>query len=1082
MSRWKKTFPPRAAVFAAGIILSVLVASAATPDFLVDTWNTENNLPSSTVTSVAQTPDGYLWVGTYNGLSRFDGARFVTFDPVNTPELGQARVQGLFLDANGTLWINTFRGGLTSYRDGKFCNELADRPAFDVHTTLAVSTTNEVKFVTQFGQVFTREISATNTDWKIVEPPAGSQPIFQCADEAGRLWFLTRDWHILQFFNGEFQMLADDGGLYGSRIYTLAADAQGKIWAGAENEIARWDGKQFAAMTPTNGQSDIVPREIFPLKSGALWVLDGDRIRKMEGRAWTGEIPEWRGLLGAASGRAMGAHEDMEGGLWFNHYGNGLFHIAADGGFQRITAPPDNVPSDRHLPGDRVNAWFQSDDGGIWAGVAQGGLVRLHERRFHIIGPAEGLPARTALSVCEDNSGAMWIGTAGGGLCKFTSGKISRYAVGPSTSVNFIFSIAPRPDGGAWLSASEGEELYQFFEGRIQRVSWDLRGIKSIFRDRQNRVWVGLKAGSGLARWSGGGRQLLDFGTNAVLPAVRALAETPDGNVWAGADDGTIFRCDPDALKPFKPADALADQPIYSLLAETNGTLWAGTFRGGLLRFKDGKFSRITATNGLPVDVISQILDDGKRLWLGTPAGIFSVNKSALDAVAEGRASSLNFVTYDRHDGMSSVECSDGYQPACWRASDGKLWFTTLRGAVWVRPEDITAKSKPPSVRLEEVRVDGEVLVSGEKGGWKMENGGSRTSSAALNPPSSLLQIPPGHKQLDFRFTALTFDGGDKARFRYRVDGLDNDWVDWDTRRTVQLRNLAPRKYKFRVIACNREGVWNENGASVAFEVRPFFYQTLTFRIIVGILLVGGISFGVRRVATRKYRRKLALLRQQHAIERDRARIAKDIHDDVGAGLTQITLLTELARREPSQADANLGRITDSARRLTKAMDEIVWAVDPQHDTLAGLMDYVSAYAEDFLRVAEIRCRMDLPMTLPALRVEAELRYNLFLALKESLNNIVKHSQATEVWLRLKLEGNQLTLIVEDNGKGISSGGPAEADRLRSGHGLANLTRRLESVGGRCEIHSAAGKGTRVELSARLAEIASPVVAIVPRG
>ncbi len=1053
--------PPLRHELTAGLVVALLFISApqifsAAADYLVDKWDTENNLPSSTVTSVAQTPDGYLWVGTYNGLSRFDGARFVTFDPVNTPELGQARVQGLFLDANGTLWINTFRGGLTSYRDGEFRNELADRPAFDVHTTLAVATTNRVMFVTQFGEVLTREISATNTEWKIVEPPAGSQPIYQCADSAGRLWFLTRDWHILQFFNGEFRMLGDDGGLSGSRIYTLAADTEGKIWAGAENEIARWDGRQFFAMTPTNGQSDITPRELFPLKSGALWVLDGDRLRKMEGRAWTAEIPEWRGLLGAASGRAMGAHEDADGGLWFNHYGNGLFHIEANGNFQRLTAPPDNLPSDRHLPGDRVNAWFQSIDGGIWVGVAQGGLARLHERRFHVIGPAEGLPARTALSVCEDKNGAMWIGTAGGGLCKFADGKISRYAVGPSTSVNFIFSIALRPDGGAWLSASEGEELYQFFDGRIQRVSWDLRGIKSILMDRQNRVWVGLKAGSGLARWTGGGRQLMNFGTNAVLPAVRALAETPDGNVWAGADDGTIFRCEPDKLVPFKPTDGLSNQPIYSLHADATGTLWAGTFRGGLLRFKDGKFSRITATNGLPVDVISQILDDGKNLWLGTHQGIYSAAKSALNAVADGRANSLDFVSYGRHDGMASVECSDGYQPACWRAADGKLWFTTLRGAVWVQPGELTSKSKPPPVRVEEVRVDGELT--------------DFTTGKNL--------IPPGHKQLDFRFTALSFDGGEKARFRYRVDGLDSDWVDWDTRRTVQLRNLLPRKYRFRVIACNSEGVWNDQGASVAFEVQPFFYQTLPFKIIAGILIVGGISFAVRRAATRKYRRKLALLQQQHAIERDRARIAKDIHDDIGAGLTQITLLTELARREPPQAEANLGRITDSARRLTKAMDEIVWAVDPQHDTLAGLMDYISAYAEDFLRVAEIRCRMDLPVSLPALRVEAELRYNLFLALKEALNNVVKHAQATEVWLRLKLDGPQLTLHVEDNGRGIAEASGADANRLRSGHGLGNLARRLESVGGHCTIHSEAGRGTRVELVARLHGEASPVVVI----
>jgi signal transduction histidine kinase/ligand-binding sensor domain-containing protein len=1042
----RKNFFLRGNFFVAVLIFSVSIFSlrAASTDFLVDTWNTENGLPSSTVTSIAQTPDGYLWVGTYNGLSRFDGARFVTFDPVSQPELTQARVQGLFQDVTGTLWINTFRGGLTSYRAGKFRNELPDRAAFDVHTTLANSTSNSVTFVTQYGDVFTRR---NGEEWKNFTPPAGTQPTFRCADGEGRLWFLTRDSHILQFYNNEFKTLADDGGLSGGTNYTLAADAQGKIWAGAENEIAVWDGKQFSAMTPTNSLSDIQPRALFPLKSGAMWVLDGDRLRKLEGRAWTAEIPAWRGLLGSASGRTMGSHEDADGGLWFNHYGNGLFYIAPDGNFQRLASSPDNLADDRHLPDNRVGAWFQDADGGVWAGVDHGGLVRLHGRRFHNVGPAEGLTARTALTIGQDKDGAMWIGTAGGGLCKYADGKMTSYRVGASSSANFIFSLALRPDGGAWLSANEGEDLFRFLDGHIQRVSWDLHGIKCLLLDSQNRVWVGLKAGSGLARWTDSGRQFSNFGTNAVLPAVRALIEGPDGKIWAGADDGTIYLCAPDQLTAFKPSDALADQPIYSLLAETNGTIWAGTFRGGLLRFKDGKFARIT--NALPAEIISQILDDGKNLWLGTHQGIFRVAKSALNAVANGHADSLDFTSFGRHDGMASVECSDSYQPACCRAADGKLWFATLGGAVWVQPDEVKKFAKPPIVRIEEMRMDGELADGG----------------------AAKIFIPPGRKQLDFRFTALTFDGGDKARFRYRVDGLDNNWVDLDTRRTLSLRNLPPRAYRLRVIACNSEGIWNENAAEWAFTVQPFFYQTLTFKIVAGILIVGGISFGVRRAATRKYRRKLRLLEQQHAVERDRARIAKDIHDDIGAGLTQITLLTELAKREPEQTNANLERITDSARTLTKAMDEIVWAVDPQHDTFNGLMDYISAYAEDYLRVAGVRCRMDLPVNLPATRVDAEVRYNLFLAVKEALNNIVKHARATEVWLRLRVAAESFTFIIEDNGRGLAAEkSGAGAERIFSGAGLENMKKRLATVGGLCEIRSVDG-GTNVVMTVFLKNV-----------
>ena len=249
--------------------------------------------------------------------------------------------------------------------------------------------------------------------------------------------------------------------------------------------------------------------------------------------------------------------------------------------------------------------------------------------------------------------------------------------------------------------------------------------------------------------------------------------------------------------------------------------------------------------------------------------------------------------------------------------------------------------------------------------------------------------------------------------------------------------------------------------------------------------MVGGVSLAVRRAATRKYRRKLALLQQQHAIERDRTRIAKDIHDDIGAGLTQITLLTELARREPEPDGRQLWSASpSSARKLTKAMDEIVWAVDPQHDTFEGLMDYISAYAEDFLRVAGIRCRMDLPLALPAMRVDAELRYNLFLALKEALNNVVKHAQATEVWLRLKIGADAFTLSVEDNGRGLCRGrarapAPGAGDGpVGSGSGLENLKKRLAAVGGDCTVESEPGQGTRVTMTVRMKTGASPIMAI----
>jgi signal transduction histidine kinase/ligand-binding sensor domain-containing protein len=1023
----------------------------ASEDYLLKTWDTEDNLAGSTVTAILQTPDGYLWVGTYEGLTRFDGVHSVTFDSLNTPALSHSRIQGLYLDARGTLWINTYRGGLTSYRDGIFHREWPDEPDFDLHTMMVSSSSNQVTFVTQFGEILDGSLDGANTTkWTVLRPPGNSRPKFQCVDAIGTLWFLSREGRILRVLDGQYSQLASDCGLADTQVLTLTSDADGRVWAGAVNEIARWNGQTFEDFTPTNldTSKEFDPITIFPASNGAVWVLANDRLRKEVGRRWTAEAVEWRGLLGSASNRAMGVHEDQNGGIWFNHYGNGVFYITPTGRFERFTIR-------NGLPGDRVGAWFQDRDGGIWFGVDRGGLVRLSTRHFQIIGQVEGLPVWPALSVCQDAGRTVWIGTAGGGLGCYQDGNLVDSTNG-AVPANFIFSIFPESNGDLWLSAGDGEDLFQFHDGKIQRSPWGIHGVKSLLVDRAGRLWVGTKINVGW--YTETSRRVFGTADGVADSPVRALAEAPDGTMWSGADDGTLYHCESSRVQAFQPSDAMGARPIWSLLIDPDGTVWAGTFRGGLLRFRNGQFTRFSTKQGLP-DVISQILEDKRgRLWLGTHEGICCVEPAALEACASGKANTVDVI---RHvGGLPTLVCSDGYQPACWHADAGRLLFTTVKGVVSVDPEKLAGSSLPPPVAIEDVLVDGQsVPLSDQK-----------------------LVIPPGHEQFEFRFTALSFEAPEQSRFRYRIVGLDKGWVEADTRRVADYGHLPPNDYRFQVIACNSDGVWNKTGAALDFTVQPYFYQTRSFIVIMSVLILSGVGLTVRTIATRKYRRALARLEQQHAIEKDRARIAKDIHDDIGAGLTQITLLSELGRRETNPAGAQWERISDAARDLTRSMDEIVWAVDPQRDTLASLIDYISAYSEDFLRTAGIRCRMDFPAAVPAMQIEAELRYNLFLALKETLNNIVKHAQASEVWLRLSLTPAAFTLAVEDNGHGFetNNGGKAadSVDRLNSGHGLPNLRKRLEAIGGRCVMQSSPGKGTRIEMTVILHSATSSVMAI----
>lgn len=1009
---------------------------------MIKVWTADKGLPASSVTALAQTPDGYLWVGTYNGLSRFDGVQFKSFFPASTPELTHPRIQALAVDVLGTLWITTFDNSLVSYRDGRFILERKGRAEMNIPLVLARSTSNSWLFASATGEIVRRVLKPGSSEptWTELTRTGGQRYVFECVDGEGVAWFTSRDLVVARLVEDKFDELPPGATAHLGNIMSLVVDNQGAVLAGTSTGVWRWNGNRFEDVRATNGPAGYSAEYILPTRDGSVWVWGDGRLRQQKDREWIGAIPEWNALLGYAGGHDMLMNQDQEGGIWLAHYGNGLFYISPDGEAQRLS-------SANGLPGDRIWTWFQMRDGTIWAGIDRGGLVNVRKRQFDVMDQSSGLPSSAVLSVCEDASGTMWFGTSGGGLCRKTNGRVEAIPISDDTAENFVFSMAPQAGLGIWLSASSGEDLFLYKDGQIQRGPWLVHGIKSMLVDSSQRLWMGTK--SGLNWWTPTARRGLTSREGLVPSPVRALIEDHNGQVWCGTDDGTLYRCELDKVQAFRSTGPLAGAPISALLSDTNGVIWIGTFSGGLLRFKDGQFDRITSAQGLSSDLITQLQEDNQGwLWMGTQQGISRVVKHEVNQCLDGKVPRVDCISYGLYDGLPTVECAANYQPASWRSDDGRLWFATMKGMVSVEPEELRRNPVPPNVVIEGVYVDGELF----------------------QPTAGRITVPPGRRRLEFQYTALSFKSPDQILFRYRLSQVDGGWVEAGIERNVNYSMLRPGQYKFEVIACNSDGVWSDKGASATIIIKPYFYQTGWFAFAVLALSLGGVVVAVRRHTARKYRARLQLLEQQHAIEQDRARIAKDIHDDLGAELTQITLLSELARHDPAdQIESNLNRITDSARRLTRSMDEIVWAVDPQHDTVAGFMDYASVYAEDFLRTAGILCRIDVPMDLPPFTMEAEVRYNLFLALKETLNNIVKHAKATKVRLNLTLGSDFITLVVQDDGRGLKAQRDTTDDtRLSTGHGIVNLEHRLAAVGGRYSITSSPETGTRVELSVRV--------------
>lgn len=1011
--------------------VALLRLHAAEPsDYLIDLWTSDDDLPDSSVTALAQTQDGYLWVGTYNGLARFDGVRFVTFDPANTPALKHARVTGLFTDADGTLWIDTYDGSIASFRNGLFQHEWQGG-----HVVGVFSTSNRVYFATAASGVATCVKNADGShQWQTISlNTRRSQARFFCQDATGVIWCILRDGHIARIDGTNVAQLPAGVGLDDQKINCLTADPSGQIWAGTDKKILRWNGNLFEDETPTNGEPALAISFLFCNATNGLWAFANNSVRHAINRQWTATNESWPNLV-KANPFFVRAYEERNGNVWFRDYGQGLFCAGADGKFSHLS-------STNGLPENRVSCWFQDREGNLWAGVDRGGLVRLCKKQFQTPG-GDSLKNVAVSTICEDPEGNTWIGTFDNGLNRWRNGQLDRLKLPDGENKGAFFSACPDAQGRLWLSADR-EDLFVLETNQFHQID-SAHGIKVIFPDSKGRVWLGRQWD--LSCWSNGVILHFDQRNGFERCDVRALAEDHQGNIWIGGGNGTLYKFADGTFSAFNPGAGSESQPIWSLLPDDDGSIWVGTFRGGLLRFRNGEFTRYTIRDGLPDDIICQIADDGLgKLWFGSHKGIFCTTKVSFDALDRGGIHSLPCIAYGLFDGLPTLECSGNYQPSVWRGHDGRLWFATVKGAVVIDPRQVRPNPIPPPVVLEEFSVDGKDF-----------------------PITGTTQIPAGKHQFDFQFTALSFAAPDKVRFRYRMEGMDGNWVESGTKRTAHYGALRPDTYKFQVIACNNDGVWNEQGASLAIQQLPFVWQTWWFQVLAAVGLLAAVSGAVRYAATRSLQRKLERLKQQHAVERERERIAKDIHDDLGAGLTQIMLQSSLARREPPERiQTDLQQISETARDLVRTMDEIVWAVNPENDTLDGLLTYISKFVQEFSAAAKLRCRLDLPPEPAAIAISADARHHIFLAVKEALNNVVKHSHATEVSLQLKLEPDALTLVIKDNGVGLISGNShgAAHDRLSSGHGLANLHRRLEGIGGKCTIESGPTEGTQVNLT-----------------
>ncbi|MHC1764095.1 MAG: two-component regulator propeller domain-containing protein [Verrucomicrobiia bacterium] len=983
-------------------------------------WGREDGLPDSRVWAIQQTRDGYLWVGTQRGLARFDGHRFTVFNRLNTPAMASDDCQSLVEDRHANLWVST-REGLLRKTGSSFAR-------FDLQEGLLT---------------------------------AHCPPL--CASEGGGVW--AGGFKCVARIHGEQVKIyrSETDGLLGE-VCALAEDEEGDLWIGSTAGLARFNVKQERFESVNVGEP-LRSRPVTALwknPPGGIWALFAEYLPKpgeSDPKIWLGciKVGQWsmatvtnQGHFGTASGGGSFLFGDFQGRLWLSATGDGI-HCYRNGEGAYMLRPEQSA-------GNRIVNACLDREGSLWVATSEEGLERWTPRKLMTYTTENGLVHDDAWTICEARDGSVWMGTEGG-LSRYRNGRFVNFPIPAELPESSVRSIVEDRSGVIWFGTIRAIHTVQ--QGEFPRLTlpgdWVESKIRTLHPAHDGALWIGSVRG--LSRMQAG--QLTKFttvdglGSNEVL----ALLESYNGDLWVGTAGGGLSRFHQGQFTTFSTTNGLSNNNVWALYEDADGVLWIGTERG-LNRLEQDRLTSFTQSDGLPDDMVTCVIGDNwGRLWIGHDRGLYWVPREHFQEVAAGRRTQVTAVRYDESDGLLSLEVNgQRSNPVACQTRDGRLWFPTTKGVVVVDPAKVGLDAIAPLPVIEEVRANGKLVF----------NNGLQTVDGGQGMPTELnaLHFPPGGARvLEFRYTACTFTAPEKALFRYRLVGLQDHWLDAGTRREIYFADLRPGEYRFELSACNHHGVWQERSAAVAFKVAPFFYQTWWFYGVSGAGLTGlvalTVGWRVREV------RRIETLERLNALNSQRKRIARDIHDELGASLTQIAQLSGHLRRygqNPAKLDQQAERIAAIAGDAVDSIGAIVWANNPEFDTLEDLVAYLRELAAGYFAEVPTTIRFDFPETVPSWPVSGMFRRNLVMLVREALQNVSKHAGADLVSFRVALRNNRVELDLSDNGRGLPVSGAFSA-----GNGLSNMRQRISELQGEFEVNSQPSQGTTIRARIPLA-------------
>ncbi|MBI2838944.1 MAG: hypothetical protein HYX75_11545 [Acidobacteria bacterium] len=859
-----------------------------------------------------------------------------------------------------------------------------------------------------------------------IAPRAGAPSLSVSAlavDDHMSAWIGTKNGGVWRLQNGELAAVGGPAEASGPEVTCIHLDRDGEVWVGSAGGGLRAIGEgQIATYTIRDGLPSDTVQAVCRDGTGRLWVGTESGLSYFEnGRFVTLTTED-----GLSRNWVTALHADRNGNLWIGTRGGGLNRLH-DRVFSALRAGSG-------LSSDMVRAVFEDHEGNLWVGTGSG-LDRLKDATFSVYTVTQGLSNDEIWSIYEDDRGAIWIGTYGGGMNVLEGSRVRRFSTREGLADNIVNTTLQSRDGSLWIGTSNGLSRYRDgrFESYTKKNGLVSNSIRALCEDRRGRLWVGTYDGVCISEPDRPGLFVAVDGL--TQKRIAFLHEDAGGAIWAGTTCCGLMRWQDGTIRTYTTRDGLPTNELDCLYEGSDGTFWIGTYGGGLVRMSHGRFFTYSTRHGLYDDVVFSILEDDKgRLWMSCNKGVFSASLAELNDIAAGRSSRLRCASYGKTDGLRNPECNGGFPTTAWKTRDGRLWFATMEGAAVVDPARMRRNAPPPSVVLEDLVADAtHVDLTGE------------------------VRLPPGTEKLELRYTALSLASPDKVRFRYRLDGYDTEWVDAGSRRTAFYTHLPAGAYRFSVTAGNRDDVWSEQGATVGFFIRPFYYRTPWFYALCVVTLTL-LATGLYATRVRHMKAKFA------AVLAERQRIAREIHDTLAQGLTGISVqlegVAETLLDDPPVAQRHLDRARTLVRTSLADARGAVWNLVPE--ALRG-RDLVQALLQASRLPAESsEARVDVavsgtPYSLPS-RIEA----NLLRIGQEALSNALKHSRCRNVRVAVGFEKGAVRLSVKDDGCGFDAGATPPDGRPR--FGLRGMEERAKLIRGTLSVRTNPGAGTEVDV------------------